>query len=983
MKTLTVYALGVLLCATCAWAQTTGSVEGQVTDKTGAVIPGANVVLKGAVEKSLTTNENGSYSFAGLTPGSYTVRITTAGFAPFERSVAVSAGQVAKIDAAMEVMLETQKVTVEGETQNTVTTDPSANAGALVIKGQDLEMLSDDPDELADDLQALAGPSAGPNGGQIFIDGFSNGRLPPKSAIREVRINQNPFAAEYDRLGFGRIEILTKPGSDKFHGQAMFNYSDDVLNSRNPFSPTKPPYSSKQFDVNVGGPLSKKASFFVDAERRNIDDNAVVNATFVDPTDFTISPLQESVVTPNNRTSVSPRIDYQLSPNNTLVGRYNFAQINFNGVGIGDFTLPERGYNTTMDENTVQLTETAVLNARAINETRFQYVHQNSSQVTPCPDGLQSIDCGVAINVLQSFNSGMPPLGVGSSDIENRWEINNTTSLVRGRHAIKFGGRVRIYDIQNTAPNNFNGTYTFGGGEGVLLNPDFTPILGPDGKQVIGQITSAERYQRTLYFQSIGYTPEQIRALSGGATQYSMAAGTPGLGFIPVDGGLFVQDDWRLKPSLTLSFGLRYELQNYISDWGNLGPRFGFAWAPGTRQGKTGKTVIRGGFGIFYDRVGSDLILSTLRYNGTNQQQYIINNPDFFPKVPTPEQLSGAQPVTVQTFNPNLKAPYLMQVVLGVERQLPRNTTLAVNYAGSRGLHTLRSQVLPGVDNGELGALYQYESDGLMNQSQLIVNVNSRFSKRVSLFSFYVLNNAKNNTDGSGSFPAQTFNLASDYGRASYDVRQRFMLGGSIIAPWNLRFAPFIIARTGSPFNITTGRDNNRDTIYADRPSWATPGEAGAIDTSWGSFNPLPLPGEAIIPRNLGEGPGYFSINLRLSKTFGFGENKSSSASDTGMGGGPPGGGGRGYGGGGGGPRGGFGGGMRGGMGGDVMTNHRYNLTLAISARNLFNTVNLAAPIGNLTSPSFGESIALAGGFGPGGSMANNRRIELQARFSF
>jgi hypothetical protein len=970
MRTFFLYALAALMIGAPANAQTTGSIEGQVTDKTGAVIPGAAVVVKGAAERSLTTNENGAYSVTGLAPGSYTVRVTTPGFAPFERTVDVSGGKATKIDAAMEVMLETQKVTVEAEPQNTVSTDPSANAGALVIKGQDLEMLSDDPDELADDLQALAGPAAGPNGGQIFIDGFSGGRLPPKSSIREVRINQNPFAAEYDRLGFGRIEILTKPGTDKFRGQAMFNFSDDALNSRNPFSPTKPEYMSKQFDFNLGGPLSKKASFFVDAERRNIDDNAVVNAVILNP-DYTIGNLQESVVTPNDRTSVTPRIDYQLSQNHTLVGRYNFAQINFYDVGIGDFTLPERGYNTTMNESTVQLTETAVLNATSINEVRLQYVHQNSGQTTGTP--------GPAVNVLQSFNSGGAPIGTGG-DIENRWEVQDTVSLVRGRHAIKIGGRLRVYGIDNTSRNNFNGTFIFGGGQGVLLNPDFTPVRDKDGNLVFGQITSIERYQRTEYFLAQHYTPEQIRALSGGATQFSMAAGNPLIGFTPVDGGVYVQDDWRMKPSLTLSFGLRYELQNYLSDWASFGPRFGFAWAPGTRQGKTGKTVIRGGFGMFYDRVGSDLILSTLRYNGTTQQQYIDNNPNYFPNVPTPEQLSGLQPQTVQTFNPDLKAPYLMQIALGVERQLPHSTTVAVNYTGSRGVHQLRSQLLP-VDNpSDIGTIYQYESDGVLKQNQMIVNVNSRFNKRISLFSFYVLNFAKSDTDSANSFPAQTYNLAADYGRAANDVRNRFMLGGSYIGPWGFRWSPFIIARSGSPFNITTGRDNNQNGLYNDRPSYATPGETGAIPTDWGLFNPLPLPGEAIIPRNLGEGPGFFSINLRLSKTFGFGESKSSGSGDMG---GPPGGG-RGYGGGGG-PRGGFGGGgMRGGMGGDTLTNRRYNLTLAISARNLLNHTNLSSPVGNLTSPSFGESISLAGGFGPGGgSVANNRRIELQARFSF
>ena len=153
----------------------------------------------------------------------------------------------------------------------------------MVLSGKDLDALSDDPDELADDLQALAGPSAGPNGGQIYIDGFTGGQLPPKSSIREIRINQNPFSAEYDKLGYGRIEIFTKPGTDQYHGQVSVNGNSSYFNSTSPFATSNPPYDSTQYTANFGGPMGKKASFFINFERRNIGDNAIVNAYVLDP----------------------------------------------------------------------------------------------------------------------------------------------------------------------------------------------------------------------------------------------------------------------------------------------------------------------------------------------------------------------------------------------------------------------------------------------------------------------------------------------------------------------------------------------------------------------------------------------------------------------------------------------------------------------------------------------------------------------------
>jgi hypothetical protein len=317
------------------------SLRGQVTDSSGAVVAAITVTLVGSdgVVRKVQTNEEGRYAFRNLSPGTYTVRIQLKGFADYEKAaVVIARGQPQVVDAQLQVALERQQVTVKGEAAE-VSVSPTNNAGALVLRGADLTALSDNPDDLQDELQALAGPAAGPNGGQIYIDGFIGGRLPPKESIREIRVNQSPFAAEYDRLGFGRIEIFTKPGTDNFHGQASLDFGDSVFNSRNPFAPNKPPYQSRQFGGNVGGPLGKKASFFLDAERRNVDDVAVVSAVVVDPSYNTI-PFSQTVLNPTWRTTISPRLDYQLSPKNTVIARYSYSRAGATNSGIGQFSLP-------------------------------------------------------------------------------------------------------------------------------------------------------------------------------------------------------------------------------------------------------------------------------------------------------------------------------------------------------------------------------------------------------------------------------------------------------------------------------------------------------------------------------------------------------------------------------------------------------------------------------------------------------------------
>ena len=227
------------------------------------------------------SNGQGLYEFKTLPAGKYSLTVAATGFTLYENDNVVIADQPLRLNVVMSIEVETQKVQVS-DTAPTIDVNPSSNAGAIVISGKELEALPDDPDELQSDLQALAGPSAGPSGGQMYIDGFTAGQLPPKSSIREIRINQNPFSAEYDKLGYGRIEIFTKPGTDKYHGQVFVLGNDSAFNSPNPFAGPEPPYYSTQYNGNVGGPLSKKASFFFNIDRRDINELAAVNAYVLD-----------------------------------------------------------------------------------------------------------------------------------------------------------------------------------------------------------------------------------------------------------------------------------------------------------------------------------------------------------------------------------------------------------------------------------------------------------------------------------------------------------------------------------------------------------------------------------------------------------------------------------------------------------------------------------------------------------------------------
>src|SRR5467141_805254 len=943
-----VFLLSIFSVARDLDAQTpAGALNGVVTDPSGGVIAKAAVRLTNASGASLdtTTNRDGFYEFKGLVPGTYTVKAVAKGFAIFtQEDVQILAGQAQHLNIGLLIQVEEEKVEVS-DSSTKVDIAPSNNAGMVVMQGKDLEALSDDPDELQSELQTLAGPSSGPNGGQMYIDGFTAGTLPPKASIREIRINQNPFSAEYDKLGYGRIEILTKPGTDQFHGQAFLSGTTAAFDARNPFENLPPgtvpaDHHSTHSSGNIGGPLSKKASFFFNVEGRNVIDLKIVNTPFVDPNTFQIIQLSDVVSNPGTRYNISPRLDYQLTPTNTLTARYQYFHSTDENEGTGQFSLANQGFNVVNAEHTLQISDTQVVNAKIINETRFQFLRTTDVQtpVSPAP----------TIQVQGAFTTGGNVQGA-IDDTLDRYELQNYTSMALGKHFVKFGARLRENRDENFETANFNGAFSFGTRQ--------TPAPSASCPGASGQLTGIQAYQQLAMGLANGQSVQTLIACGFGPTNYSVSAspvGNPTVRVSWFDAGLYAQDDWRVRPNLTVSYGLRFETQNNIPDHADFAPRLGLAWGIGGKPKHPPKTVLRAGFGMFYDRFGYDLVAQQQRLNGSIQQQFIVNNPNFYlSNTPPVSQLqqSGA-PATTYAVNPHLRTPYTMQTGVSLERQLGKSANLAVTYLNARGVHVFFTNNINApnpVKNGQRpdlnkGTIYQFESDGVFRQNQLIVNSSIRMGTKLSAFGYYSLNYANSDTGGSGYFPSNPFDPAEDYGRASFDIRHRVFIGGSASLPYAFRLSPFMTATSGTPFNVTTSQDPFGDSLFNQRAAFAVcPSTSPTVkQTGYGCFDLNPQPGEKIVPINFLTGPGRFTFNLRLSKSFGFG--KKAESANTGPGGGPGAGGtfGRSPGGGPG-DRGGRGGGFGGrGPGGPEgnLSNHRYSLTFSVAVRNIFNHVN-------------------------------------------
>jgi Carboxypeptidase regulatory-like domain len=920
-------------------AQSTGSLRGQVLDPSGAVVPQASVTLtQGSTVLTVQSGNDGVFAFKAVPPGSYTLDARANGFATFTKTgIVVAAGQVRQLNVSLAIAVQQQDITVTDQNSG-VSVNPDENSSALVVKGSDLDALSDDPDELQNELQALAGPAAGPSGGQIYIDGFTGGQIPPKSSIREIRVNQNPFSAEFDKIGYGRIEILTKPGSDKFSGHITSLGNDSAWNTANPLVKEQPSYYLYFIQGDVNGPLTRNSSYFFSLFHFDRQNQTIIDA--VNPEDPSTY-FNQALPNPSSLLVANPRVDFQLGKNNTLSVRDSYFRSVATANGPGQLNLPEQAYNVNNQENSVQASDTVVVNPRVINETHFQWRRVRNSQVasyfTP------------TVTVQGAFTTGGSNSGV-AKDHQDIFELQNYSTATAGSHTIRFGTRLRAYRDANYSTAGSNGDYLF---------------------------TSIDQYE--------AQTPAQYQAT---VIQNPLARA------LLFDGALFYQDDWRTKPNLTLSYGLRFETQNRIHDHADWGPRFSMAWAPG-HVGKTPpKTVVRAGYGWFYDRftvptsffssTGTPYLMQAIHQNGINQQSYVINNPDFYdPNAaasPTTVADAAASIPSFYNIDHHFHAALSMQGGVGVDQQVGKNLMFNATWLFTRGVHQyLTNNVtapefdpstytvvgpLPGEYN------YQFQSGGIYKQNQLIVTANTHF-RHLSVHGSYTFNQAKSDTQGVNYVPSVAQDPGLDYGRATFGITNRLILLGTYSAPHGIIFAPLLAAQSGTPYNLVIGNDLTANNQFNARPTYGACGTANVVSTPYGCLDTDPVgKGERIIPYGVGLGPANFVMHMRVSKVIGIGPRIEGSKGAAGMQGGN--------------------GSVNGrGLSGaqaqpklDATVSRKYSLTLIGGAMNIFNIVNLGTPNGTLNSPLFGKTQSLASG--PFGSpTAGNRAVFVQAVFTF
>lgn len=901
----------VLALVTCwpAWRgvhaqENGGTIRGQVVDPSGALVPRARLTvwLNERPIQSTVTGQYGDFQFSSVPPGKYSLKTEATGFRDEERQVDLKSGQTVTLAIRLKIEVERQRVSI---TDDELSSSPDRNLGAVILSGSDLDALATNPQDLMRQLELMAGSDVPP---QLYVDGFTASRLPPKSSIQEIRMNQDPYSAEWDTPGAERIEIITKPGSDKLHGSLEIFGEDSSLDSRNPYVASQPPYSAFYSQGDVSGPINKNSSWFLTGDQQTVGSQSFIHAV----TSSTGPAYTQVVSSPQTSVDAGPRVDFQAGKIHTISIRYQFGHQTQDDLLQSQLSLPEQGINTRHTDQTLQISDAQTYGARLVNETRFQFMRTNDTSV--------SLNGSASVVVQGAFNGGGNNLGQ-SHDGQNHYELQDYASLLAGNHLFHFGGRFRDVEDGNTSTGGYNGQFIF---------------------------PSIQSYEITQQGMAAGLAPAQIRSLGGGASQFSVTAGTPKIAVNVADLGLFIEDQWKLRGNMTLTPGLRFETQSQIPDHADLAPRLSYAWSIGAKDGKPAKAVIRAGAGLFYQRFTSDLVLNAARQNGVLQQQYVVENPDFYPNLPLPNQLGPATLPTIYRIDPRLHAPSLLQASLGIEKQF-KKLSVETDYTYNGGIDLLLTRninaPLPGTYNpndpasgtrplGTLQNIYEYQSEGRSNHGQYYLKM--KYSTRpVVLYGYYIFSKHNTDTQGPSSFPSDQYDLHLDYGRSSNDIRNRGYLGGLINLPFRFVFNPFLIAQSSAPFNITVGQDLNGDSQFNDRPAFATDlSRPSVYRTAWGTFDADPMPGQTIIPNNYGIGPSLVMLNAGLSHNISFGPTLPDQPAPAKL--------------------------KPGQKAERIEIARRFQTSLGVEAQNVFNHVNGGPPVGVLGSPLFGQSTSLS-----------------------
>ncbi len=922
-----VFAAYVMLPALPAVAETPRGTEadrpahglsGQVTDPDGAIVPGAAVRLTGAGgwSREIIADSAGRYAFTNLPQGVYSVTVSAPGFAPHSTAdVAVGGDHTAILDVKLVIETAQQDVQVTGNGASD--TGPGRNGGAISIRGSALGMLSTDTNQMQQELQGMAG-ATGDGGSSLYVDGFSNGKMPPKNTIREIRINQNSFSAEYEEQGSGRIEIFTKPGSDTFHGEATAYGTDSAFDSQDPFTSQPQPFHSWNLEADANGPLDKKTSFLAGLRLNHLANVAVVNAIELDANNQETS-LNAAIDNPSDYNGTSLKIDLQLGANNTLTARIDYGHQSQSNASGGQLQLASQGYNMVNNFTVFQLGDTQVYGPKIINETRFQYQRSRSAQ--------NPVSGAPAIVVQGAFTGGGSNLGHVTDNLD-QYEIQNYASVDLGKHYLRAGIRERLNREANSSTANYAGEYIF---------------------------SSLSAYQLAQQQVAAGATGV------AGASQFNITTGNPSATVLLADTALFAEDTWRLTKKLTTTYGLRFESQNHLVSEHDFAPRIAATYNFGGTDKKPSLLVLQTGFGVFYTRFPIADLLQATRLNGISQSQYVITNPQTYPAVLLPGSLSasGQVPPTLYRIGSTYRSPYALFYNASLEHAFGAAGAVTFGYRASRGEHLLLTHninaPLPGTYNpsdptsgirpfGTLQNINQYDTEGLSNSNHLYLNTQIQ-TKVAEVFANYSFGYSRSDT--SGGFPMNQYDVRQDYGRDTKDARQRLFLGEFFHLPYGVSGGTFMIAQSGTPFDIVLGNDENGDSQFNDRPAFATDlSRTSVLRTRYGNFDTDPVPGQTIIPRNYAQGPGLLQLSSYWEKNFAFGPVVKSPADQ---------------------PKTLLKPGQK-----APKPERKYTLMGAAEASNVLNHVNPASPVGTLGSTLFGHSNALSQNFSQGSA---NREI--------
>jgi hypothetical protein len=764
------------------------TVAGVAVDQDGAVVPAVTLTLVERTGRSTqnTVSDNwGRFVFKDVPSGHYILHGSAENMRSTETEVVV-------VDNTVEVKL---LMNASVEEQIRVTEDapdpvsPEKNSDAVDLNAALLSDLPTDSQNIVPLLSNFVSPAAGGTEGiSLVVDGLEAEQIDdlPASAIKEVTINRNPYAVEFRRPGKARIEVTTKQGSPKrYHGHFGIFARDSVFDAKNRLATQQPDLSRKLFEGTFGGPLGfPGASFFLSAQHLGDTESAIVNATILNPSNQPVSLIQNAP-TGLHRSDYLARLDFHPGQIHTITAFYSFDEKFQSNYGVGGFNLADQGIATALLGHKFQFTDQAVLSPTLLNTARLLMRSSISHAGTQAG--------GYTLDVNGSFTSG--PSQTSQRQWERLLEFEDIASYGHKNQTLRFGGgtRTRFFDV--TDQSNFGGTYRF---------------------------ASLTEFSRGTPFL------------------FSINRGQPNIRYLIYEAGAFVQDEVRVRSSLSLVAGLRYDWQSTMASHRSLAPRLALAYSPGTR-----KTVFRAGAGLFYEYLPQLATAKALLLDNEHVQQVVISNPSY----PNPFIGGATYPPSVVRIAPDAGTPYLVQGSISIERELGKKNHLTLEYQTLRGLHLWRSRdinaplPLVGVrPDSNFFNINQVESTASIRSNSLSLSYRGAMGKHFNAIVQYSFAKTTNDTSGPFSLPADNYNLGPEMGRADFDRRHRLNLAGVINLPGAFRVATVFSVASGIPFNITTGTDNNHDSVANDRPPGVT--------------------------RNTGEGPGLLQLDFRLTKLF-------------------------------------------------------------------------------------------------------------------